>query len=108
MQKGEPSFQVLQHRSSHAGHTIVFYAFDLLHLDGIDLTSEPLAQRRKRLPKVIGESGLLLSQELPGTAAEIVHAVRGLGLEGVIAKRRDSLYEAGERSGDWVKLKLKL
>ncbi len=87
---------------------IVFYAFDLLHLDGVDLTGEPLIQRRKKLPKVIGESGLLLSQELPGTAAEIVQAVRGLGLEGVIAKRRDSPYEPGERSGDWVKLKLEL
>ena len=70
--EGRPSFQVLQHRGSHAGHTIVFYAFDLLHLDGVDLTGEPLIQRRKKLPKVIGESGLLLSQELPGTAAEIV------------------------------------
>ena len=45
-------------------------------------------------------SGLLASEELPGTAAAIVDAVRGLGLEGVIAKRKDSLYEPGERSND--------
>jgi bifunctional non-homologous end joining protein LigD len=106
--QGRPSFQTLQHRGSHPGDAIVFYAFDLLHFDGVDLTGEPLIQRRKKLPKVIGESGLLFSQELPGTAAEIVQAVRGLGLEGVIAKRRTSLYEPGERSGDWVKLKLEL
>ncbi len=104
--EGRPSLQVLQHRSSHAGHTIVFYSFDLLHLDGVDLTPEPLVQRRKKLPKVIGKSGLLFSRELPGTAAEIVQAVRGLSPEGVIAKRRDSLYEPGERSGNWLKLKL--
>jgi bifunctional non-homologous end joining protein LigD len=43
--KGRPSFQVLQHRSAHAGHHIVFYAFDLLHLDGLDLTEAPLSAR---------------------------------------------------------------
>ncbi len=75
---------------------------------GWNLTAEPLRKRRNKLPKVIGEFGLPLSQELPGTAAEIVKAVRGLGLEGVIAKRRESVYEPGERSGEWLKLKLEL
>ena len=51
-------------------------------------------------------SGVLLSEELPGTVAAIVEAVRGLGLEGVVAKRKDSPYEPGERSDDWQKLKL--
>lgn len=39
---GRPSFQALQHRGSHPGHQMVFYAFDLLHLDGRDVTAEPL------------------------------------------------------------------
>jgi bifunctional non-homologous end joining protein LigD len=104
--QGSPSFQALQHRGSHPGHQIVFYAFDLLHLDGKDLTGEPLLKRRTPLARVLEGSGLLLSQELPGTAAAIVEAVRGLGLEGVIAKRKDSLYEPGERSDAWQKLKL--
>jgi DNA ligase D-like protein (predicted ligase) len=104
--QGRPSFQALQHRGSHPGHQIVFYAFDLLHLDGMDLTGEPLLKRRARLARVLDGSALLLSQELPGTAAAIVEAVRGLGLEGVVAKRRDSLYEPGERSASWQKLKL--
>ena len=43
---------------------------------------------------------------MPGTVAAIVDAVRGLGLEGVVAKRKDSLYESGERSDAWQKLKL--
>jgi bifunctional non-homologous end joining protein LigD len=105
-QHGRPSFQALQHRSSHPGHQTVFYAFDVLHLNGIDLTGEPLLKRRARLPAMLGDSGLLLSRELPGTAAEIVEAVRGLGLEGVIAKRKNSVYQAGERTDDWQKLKL--
>ena len=104
--QGSPSFQALQHRGSHPGHQIVFYAFDLLHLDGTDLTGQPLLKRRARLARVLDGSGLLPSQELPGTAAAIVEAVRGLGLEGVIAKRKDSLYEPGERSDAWQKLKL--
>ena len=104
--QGSPSFQALQHRGSHPGHQIVFYAFDLLHLDGKDLTGEPLLKRRALLPRVLDGSGLLPSQELPGTAAAIVEAVRGLGLEGVVAKRKDSLYEPGERSDAWQKLKL--
>ena len=103
---GRPSFQALQHRESHPGHHIVFYAFDLLHLDGIDLTGLPLSRRRSRLAKLIAGSGLLQSGELPGTVAAIVEAVRGLRLEGVIAKRKDSSYEPGERSDAWQKLKL--
>jgi len=104
--QGTPSFQALQHRGSHPGHQIVFYAFDLLHLDGEDLTGDPLLERRARLVRLLDGSGLLPSQELPGTVAAIVEAVRGLGLEGVVAKRRDSLYEPGERSDAWQKLKL--
>ena len=80
--QGNPSFQALQHRGSHRGHQIVFYAFDVLHLDGTDLTAEPLLKRRARLARVLEVSGLLASEELPGTVAAIVEAVRGLGLEG--------------------------
>ena len=103
---GSPSFQALQHRGSHPGHQIVFYAFDVLHLNGTDLTGRPLLKRRARLARVLDGSSLLPSQELPGTPATIVEAVRGLGLEGVVAKREDSLYEPGERSYAWQKLKL--
>ena len=103
---GHPSFQALQHRSAHPGHAIVFYAFDLLHLDGQSLEARPLEQRRARLPGVVENSGLLLSEQLQGSAAEVAGAVRALGLEGVIAKRWSSRYAAGQRGGPWVKLKL--
>jgi bifunctional non-homologous end joining protein LigD len=104
---GRPSFQSLQHSSSHPTHHIVYYAFDVLHLDGRDTTGEPLIKRRARLPAIIGENPTLrLSLELPGSAADVIGAVHAAGLEGVIAKRRDSIYRPGERSEDWVKLKL--
>jgi bifunctional non-homologous end joining protein LigD len=103
---GRPSFQALQHRRAQTGHAIAFYAFDLLHVDGEDLRSSPLEQRRRRLPAVLTGTGLLISEALAGTAAQVVDAVSRLGLEGVVAKRRDSHYQPGERSGAWVKLKL--
>jgi DNA ligase D-like protein (predicted ligase) len=104
---GKPSFQALQHRRSSQTHQIVFYAFDVLHVDGRDVTSEPLQKRRARLPAIIGHDATLrLSQDLPGSAADVMKAVRAVGLEGVIAKRKHSIYQPGERSADWVKLKL--
>jgi len=103
---GRPSFQALQHPSAHPRHTVVFYAFDLLHLNGVDFVGAPLHERRASLPDVLSRSGILLSSELPGTADEVVEAVRHLGLEGVIAKRRNSRYTPGERTSAWVKLKL--
>ncbi len=104
---GRPSFQALQHRSSHEKHQIVFYTFDVLHADGQDLTGERLDVRRARLPVLVSTDAVLrLSQDLPGSAGDIVRALRAAGVEGVIAKRRDSTYQPGERSSDWVKLKL--
>ena len=93
-----------KHPAAHRGHNIVFYAFDLLHLNGDDLTGLRLDQRRTRLPEIVKGTGLLLSEPLNGTAAQVIQAVRSLGLEGVIAKRRDSRYSATSHA--WVKLKL--
>ncbi len=103
---GHPSFQALQHPSAHPKHAVVFYAFDLLHRDGDDLLARPLDQRRAELREVVDGSGVLLSEELDGTPARIIEAVQGLGLEGVVAKRVDSLYLPGQSTGAWVKLKL--
>ena len=104
--EGRPSFQALQHRSLHRSSTIAFYVFDLLHLDGKDLTREPLGDRKARLPDVIEGSGILLSHSLAGTATQVIAAVRQLRLEGVIAKRASSTYRSGVRGNDWLKLKL--
>ena len=104
--KGKPSFQALQHRSAHRHYAIVFYAFDLLHFNGEDFTSLPWTERRKRLPSIVKGSGILLSEPLPGTPQQVIEAVSQIGLEGIVAKRRDSRYQSGDRSGAWVKLKL--
>lgn len=105
-QLGRPSFQALQHRGSHPKHTVVFYAFDLPYVDGIDLMKAPLEERRAKLLEITTGSRVLFSQTLPGAAADVVSAVQAAGLEGVIAKRKGSHYVPGDRTNDWVKLKL--
>lgn len=99
---GRPSFQALHHQSAH---TLVYYAFDALHFDGRDLMKTPLDQRRAVLAPLLKGTAVLNSDPLPGTAAQIEQAVRGLQLEGVVAKRRVSLYEPGRRSAAWIKVK---
>src|SRR5580765_2094275 len=67
---GCPSFQALHHAATE-GLSVVYYAFDLLHLNGRDLTRMPLDERRASLRDVIKGSDLLLSEPLPGTAVQI-------------------------------------
>jgi bifunctional non-homologous end joining protein LigD len=100
--RGHPSFQALHRGSAEA---IVFYAFDVLHLNGRDLTRLPLEERRAALALVAEGTLIRRSDPLPGTPAQIAEAVRDLRLEGVVAKRRDSRYEPGKRSRTWVKVK---
>jgi bifunctional non-homologous end joining protein LigD len=99
---GRPSFQALHHQSASS---VVYYVFDLLEVEGRDLTLEPLDSRRKRLAAAVKGTSILVSEPLPGTPAQIERAVRELGLEGVVAKRRDSRYQPGRRSDAWIKVK---
>jgi bifunctional non-homologous end joining protein LigD len=103
---GRPTFQALQHRSAHPNHIVVYFAFDLLRLHGEDLTALPLYARRSKLDPLVKGSGILPSEALEGTAADVIAAVRSLGLEGILAKRKESRYVPGERSSAWQKLKL--
>jgi len=102
---GRPSFQALQRRGQLPNHMLVYYAFDVLQLDYVDFMSRPLTERRAELPSLIDGRTLRSSDELVGSAAAVAAAVRGLGLEGVVAKRRDSPYQPGARSRDWQKIK---
>lgn len=102
---GKPSFQLLQHRSSGAGQ-IVFYAFDLLQLDGEDWRDRPLDERKAKLGQILHGSEVRFSASFEGNPQKLVQQVTKLGLEGVIAKRRKAPYSSGERSGAWLKFKI--
>ena len=104
---GRPSFQHLHHRSAKPA-AIRYFAFDLLHLDGKNLQGEPLSSRRAMLHSIVAGSDVEFSAELPGSPEDIIQAVTEVGLEGVVAKRRNSTYESGKRSGAWQKLKVQL
>jgi bifunctional non-homologous end joining protein LigD len=106
-ESGRPSFQHLHHRSAKPA-AIRYFAFDLLHLNGNDLQAETLEARRAALKKVLAGSDVQFSEELPGTADDVIQAVTDVGLEGIVAKRRDSRYESGKRSGTWQKVKVQL
>jgi len=100
--KGRPSFELLQ------GHKVPvqFFVFDVLRLDGKDVTGLPYDERRDRLESAVRETGPV---KVPGDAgsdlAKALATSKRLGLEGVMAKRRDSPYREGKRSRDWIKLK---
>jgi DNA ligase D-like protein (predicted ligase) len=105
---GRPSFSRLQNFSKAATADIAFYAFDLLLWRGEDLQTQPLDTRRSLLRS---EAMRLIptarfSEGFAVTAKEMVSAVRSQGLEGIVAKRRDSHYEPGRRSGAWVKMRI--
>jgi bifunctional non-homologous end joining protein LigD len=106
-ESGRPSFQHLHHRSAKAA-AIRYFTFDLLYLNGKDLQAESLEARRAALKKIVAGSDVQFSEELPGTADDVIQAVTDVGLEGVVAKRRDSRYESGKRSGTWQKFKVQL
>jgi bifunctional non-homologous end joining protein LigD len=115
-EEGRPSFQVLQGRlnltrerdieRAEAEIPVYFYAFDLLHIDGYDLKRVPLGARKEQLMRALAPSDrafLLEAFHDDGVAA--YDGAIALGLEGVVAKRRDSVYEAGRRSRAWLKVK---
>lgn len=108
---GTTSFQALQN-AFQAGRTdeLAFYVFDILHLDGHDVTGVPLEERKEILRLVLSgtpHQAIRYSDHLEGTGQEIFkHACR-LHLEGIVSKRRGSVYRPG-RGLDWLKVKCSL
>ena len=114
---GVPSFQRLQQRMHLRDQRriermvkevpVTYLVFDLLYLDGSDLTGSSLAERRRLLEEaVVPSAAIQLSPVTPGTGIALFEAAAQQGLEGIMAKRADSPYKAGARSRDWLKVKV--
>lgn len=103
--QGRPVFNALQN-AQRASHPIYYYAFDILHDRDRSLLDQPLRERRARLDQLELADPVRVSQPLDASVADLVHAAREQGLEGLVAKRRNSIYEPGARSGAWVKYKV--
>ena len=105
-EQGKPSFNRLQNFRSADAH-IMFYAFDVLVRRGEDLTEQTLSRRRAILESTVrAHEHVGISQVSHRTAKEMLAFVKTHGLEGIIAKRADSVYEPGRRSGLWVKRRI--
>jgi DNA ligase D-like protein (predicted ligase) len=99
---GRPDFNLLTH-SRKSTSRIRFYVFDLLYLKNQDVTHLPLLERRNLLKSMSLEAPMRLLEYFETSADEMLDVVRQHCLEGVVAKRLDSPYEPGQRSGVWVK-----
>ena len=107
--KGRSSFQLLQgFDMGLVRPPIVFYAFDLLRLNGKDLQNLPIEERKAKLEGLLKKPPGVIRYSVSFTKKieELLSRAQELGLEGLIGKRSGSRYEAGKRTGAWVKIKL--
>jgi len=101
--RGRPEFNLLQNFRG-AAPRIHYYIFDLLCCEGRDLTHLPLVERRAWLKSLVTvrDKRIRISDYIEAEADEVLAAVREQGLEGIVGKRTDGIYEPGKRSGAWI------
>lgn len=104
--EGKPDFQLLQHYSENQHRPIQYYIFDLLRLNGKDITNLPLKERKELLQKLIPENPVIkYSDHIIGEGKSFFHVSAEKDLEGIMAKKIDSKYFEGRRTVDWLKIK---
>ena len=93
-------------RRKPTGKHVFLYAFDLLELDGEDLRREPLETRKATLASIVAKAqpGIRFNEHIEGDGPTVFAHACKLGLEGIVSKRKDSVYRSG-RSPDWLKMK---
>jgi bifunctional non-homologous end joining protein LigD len=117
MDEGRPSFERLQQRINLQAPSdiekarrkipVEVYVFDVLWLDGEDLTRRPLEERRSILdPLIVPGHRVLKTLHVDGEGIPLAQAARAQGFEGVVAKKLGTIYRPGRRSSDWRKIKL--
>jgi DNA ligase D-like protein (predicted ligase) len=105
---GRPSFNALQNYGS-ARAPVMYYVFDLMVLSGRDVMREPLEHRRELLEqKVLSKLSepVRYTSSLDAALSVLVQSVKEQGFEGLVAKRRNSVYEPGLRTGAWMKMRV--
>jgi bifunctional non-homologous end joining protein LigD len=114
--EGRPSFSLMQQRTGfqpgkrrlprREGVPVVYYAFDLLYLDGFDLRRVALEQRKQLLQDRIRAGGVIqFSDHYAEKGLDLFEAAKQRGLEGIVAKKRGGAYQE-KRSADWLKIKI--
>lgn len=102
----KPDFQRLQQFGDLKKGSIVYYVFDCLSVSGNSITRLPLIERKQILKKLLGNNNSVrYVDHFIGNGIEYFNAAREMDIEGIIAKRAESIYHAGKRSTDWLKIK---
>jgi bifunctional non-homologous end joining protein LigD len=105
--RGIPDFGLL-HADLAAGRKdrLLYYAFDLLYIDGFDLRRAQLAERKRLLSELLADTSerILYAEHLEGDGAEIYARACAMGLEGIVSKQQDAPYRSG-RVESWIKVK---
>lgn len=105
-ENGQANFSKLQNWRSEADGELIYYVFDILWYEGHDLKGLPLIERRKILETILpNQSQIQLSHTFDTSGIEFLAAAKRMGLEGIMAKRKNSLYHVNNRSADWLKIK---
>ena len=115
-QEGRASFSLMQQRTGFRAHgrrgatnadvPVLYYAFDLLYLDGYDWRKMPLEERKKKLQSIlVTKDSLRYSDHYEQQGKALFKVAQQKGLEGILAKKRDSIYQE-RRSSEWLKIKI--
>lgn len=106
-ENGKSNFSSLQNWRSEADGELIFYVFDIMWLNGKDLTDLPLHERKEMLKDILPKNDdvIRFSESFTENGLEFFEAAKRMDLEGIIAKKADSKYTPGLRSKEWLKIK---
>lgn len=104
--KGNANFNALQNWRSEADGELLYYLFDILWYDGYDVKGLALTDRKELLSSIIPEDPIIrLSNNFDTSGIEFLEMARKMGLEGIMAKKKESIYYTGIRTKEWLKIK---
>ncbi len=104
-ENGKPDYNALQNYNGKGD--LVYYIFDLLYLDGKSYLNKSLLYRKEMLLHVLKKESMLTYSDHFDDGIELFNHMKELGLEGIVAKRKESMYQPGKKSKDWVNIKVK-
>src|SRR5690606_17419567 len=106
-ENGKPNFQLLQQSGQNPNTTLVYQVFDLLWLNGHSTESLNLLERKELLKEALKETPMIqFSEHIPAIGIEFFEQIKKMNLEGMMAKKKDSIYHRNQRSEDWLKIKI--
>jgi len=108
-ENGIPRFQLLQRFQKQPKAPTLYYVFDVLWYKGDDLTGKSILERRSVLERILKPTAeIQLGNYVEDEGKALFELTKERGMEGIIAKRKDSIYRPGKRSSDWLKIKTRL